>query len=118
MDASVLQRFAIAPLPMPARWCAISLRLIAGFGFFEHCYAELSGRADAFIGVLHAIGMPFAAVLGWAHRGRGDLATNGCKTSTAGTLLTRFESAVVALRHNSLKTSLGSTLAVASTLER
>lgn len=77
MDARALQRFAIAPLPVPASWSAISLRLIAGFGFVEHGYAEPSSGADAFIGVLHAIGMPFAAVLGWAHRGRGDLATNG-----------------------------------------
>jgi hypothetical protein len=66
MDARALQRFAIAPFPMRASWCAISLRLIAGFGFVEHGYAELSTSADAFIGVLHATGMPFAAVLRWA----------------------------------------------------
>ena len=118
MDARALHRFAIAPLPVPASWCAISLRLIAGLGFVEHGYDELSSGAEAFIGILHTIGMPFAAVLGWVRRGRGDLATNGFKMSTAGTLLTRFERAAVALRHNSLKTSLGWYIGFSINLER
>jgi putative oxidoreductase len=39
---------------------------MVGLGFFEHGYAKLSRGADGFIAILHAIGMPFAELLGWA----------------------------------------------------
>lgn len=42
------------------------LRLIVGLGFLEHGYAKLARGPDAFIAILHAMGMPFADVLGWA----------------------------------------------------
>ncbi len=61
-----LRRVSISPLPVPADWYAIPLRLIVGLGFFEHGYAKLSRGADGFIAILHAIGMPFAELLGWA----------------------------------------------------
>ncbi|MGH8201523.1 MAG: DoxX family protein [Steroidobacteraceae bacterium] len=64
--ASVLDRFCISPLPLPASWFAIPLRLIVGFGFIEHGYAKLARGPDVFIAILHAIGMPFAHLLGWA----------------------------------------------------
>jgi putative oxidoreductase len=64
--ANLLRRLAIAPLPLPYGWYALPLRLIAGFGFMEHGYAKLVRGPDAFIGILHAIGMPFANLLGWA----------------------------------------------------
>lgn len=64
--ASLFCRFAISPLPVPANWFAMPLRLIVGFGFVEHGYAKLSRGADGFIAILHAIGMPFADLLGWA----------------------------------------------------
>jgi putative oxidoreductase len=35
-------------------------------GFIEHGYAKLARGPDAFIEILHAIGMPFADFLGWA----------------------------------------------------
>jgi putative oxidoreductase len=41
------------------------LRLVVGLGFVEHGYAKLSRGADGFITILHAIGMPFAGLLGW-----------------------------------------------------
>jgi putative oxidoreductase len=63
---ALLQTFAVAPLPVPASWYAIPLRLIVGFGFVEHGYAKLARGADGFVAILHAIGTPFAAVLGWA----------------------------------------------------
>jgi putative oxidoreductase len=67
MDISaVLRRFAVAPLPVPAGWYAMPLRIIVGFGFFEHGFAKLSRGPDSFISILHAIGVPFAHVLGWA----------------------------------------------------
>jgi putative oxidoreductase len=64
--ASFLTRFAIAPLPLPYDWYALPLRLIVGFGFMEHGYAKLLHGPDAFIAILHALGMPFAGLLGWA----------------------------------------------------
>jgi putative oxidoreductase len=63
---SFLHRFAVAPIPAPTDWYALPIRLIVGFGFVEHGYAKLSRGADGFIGILHAIGMPFADLLGWA----------------------------------------------------
>ncbi len=63
---SFLRKFALAPLPVPARWYAIPLRLIVGLGFFEHGYAKLARGPDAFIAILHAIGIPLPHLLGWA----------------------------------------------------
>lgn len=66
MKTSFLARFAISPLPLPRAWYALPLRLIIGLGFMEHGYAKLARGPDAFIAILHAIGMPFADLLGWA----------------------------------------------------
>jgi putative oxidoreductase len=63
---SLILRFSAATLPVPAGWHALPLRLIVGFGFIEHGYAKLSRGADGFISILHAIGVPFAHLLGWA----------------------------------------------------
>jgi putative oxidoreductase len=38
---------------------------MVGLGFFEHGYAKLARGPDDFIAILHAIGMPFAELLGW-----------------------------------------------------
>jgi putative oxidoreductase len=57
---------AISPLPVPAAWYAAPLRLIVGFGFMQHGYAKLARGPDAFIQVLHAIGVPAPFLLGWA----------------------------------------------------
>jgi putative oxidoreductase len=63
---SALRRLAFAPLPAPPGLFALPLRLIVGYGFLAHGYAKLARGPDVFIGVLHAIGMPFAFLLGWA----------------------------------------------------
>jgi putative oxidoreductase len=63
---TLLRRFAVAPLPVPASWYAVPLRLIIGFGFVRHGYAKLSRGPDEFIAILDATGMPFADLLGWA----------------------------------------------------
>jgi putative oxidoreductase len=62
---SLLRKFAVAPLFFPASWYAVPLRVIVGFGFVEHGYAKLSRGVDGFIAILHAIGIPFADLLGW-----------------------------------------------------
>ncbi|HEY6521105.1 MAG TPA: DoxX family protein [Roseiarcus sp.] len=64
--ASTLRRLAFAPLPAPPGFFALPLRLVVGYGFLEHGYAKLARGPDVFIGILHAIGMPFAFFLGWA----------------------------------------------------
>jgi len=61
-----LVRLAVSPLPVPAAWYALPLRLIVGFGFMQHGYAKLSRGAGDFIGILHAMGLPHAELLGWA----------------------------------------------------
>ena len=64
--AYTLRRLAFAPLPAPPGFFALPLRLIVGYGFLEHGYAKLARGPDVFIGILHAIGMPFSFFLGWA----------------------------------------------------
>ena len=64
--ASAFRRLAFAPLPGPPGLFALPLRLIVGYGFLEHGSAKLARGPDVFIGILHAIGMPFAFFLGWA----------------------------------------------------
>jgi putative oxidoreductase len=64
--ASTLRRLAFAPLPAPPGFFALPLRLTVGYGFLEHGYAKLARGPDVFIGILHAIGMPFSFFLGWA----------------------------------------------------
>jgi len=63
---SRLRHFAISPLPVPAGWYAVPIRLIVGFGFMQHGYAKLARGPQDFIGVLHAIGVPAAFLAGWA----------------------------------------------------
>lgn len=65
-DLAALRRFAISPLPVPASWYALPLRLIIGFGFVEHGYAKLARGPEHFVAILHAIGLPLAELLGWA----------------------------------------------------
>jgi putative oxidoreductase len=59
-------RLSISPLPIPADWYALPLRLIIGFGFMQHGFAKLERGPEAFIGVLHAMGLPASVFLGWA----------------------------------------------------
>jgi len=66
MKTSWLARLAISPLPLPRDGYALPLRLIVGLGFMEHGYAKLARGPGDFIAILHAIGMPFADLLGWA----------------------------------------------------
>lgn len=63
---SILRTLSISPLPLPVGWYAIPLRLIVGLGFFQHGWAKYARGADNFIGLLHAMGMPFTDLLGWA----------------------------------------------------
>ena len=49
----------------PARWAAIPLRMIVGYGFMAHGYAKLVNGPDHFIGILHALGVPAPELLGW-----------------------------------------------------
>lgn len=64
--ASLFSKLGVSPLPVPVGWYAVPLRLIVGLGFIEHGYAKLARGADGFIAILHAIGVPFADILGWA----------------------------------------------------
>ncbi len=64
--ASALSQLAVAPLPAPPGSFALPLRLIVGYGFLAHGYAKLARGPDVFVGILHAMGMPFAFLLGWA----------------------------------------------------
>jgi uncharacterized membrane protein YphA (DoxX/SURF4 family) len=56
-----LLRLLTSPIPVPASWYAMPLRLIVGFGFIQHGYAKLARGPEDFIGVLHAMGLPSAS---------------------------------------------------------
>jgi putative oxidoreductase len=61
----MIARYAYS-IPWAARWYAIPLRLIVGFGFMQHGYAKLVRGPEVFAGLLHAMGMPIPHVLAWA----------------------------------------------------
>ena len=63
---SAFPRLAFAPLPAPPGFFALPLRLIVGYGFMAHGFAKLARGPEVFIGILHAIGLPFSFFLGWA----------------------------------------------------
>src|SRR5262245_16878440 len=60
-----LWRLSTSPLPVPASWYAIPLRLIAGIGFIQHGYAKLARGPEDFVGILHAMGLHASFLLGW-----------------------------------------------------
>ncbi len=66
MPASKFYRLAFAPLPSPPGLFALPLRLIVGYGFLAHGLAKMARGPDIFIGILRALGTPFAFLLGWA----------------------------------------------------
>jgi len=49
-----------------ARWAAIPLRLIVGYGFMAHGYAKVARGPDQFAAVLHALSVPAPQVMAWA----------------------------------------------------
>jgi putative oxidoreductase len=58
-------RFAFLERTSVARWAAIPLRLIVGYGFMEHGFAKLSKGPEAFAAILHAIGVPAPHLMAW-----------------------------------------------------
>ena len=48
------------------RWAAIPLRVIVGYGFMAHGYAKVVRGPAYFVAVLHALGVPAPALMGWA----------------------------------------------------
>src|SRR5258707_6237613 len=51
--------------PSVARWAAIPLRLIVGYGFMEHGFAKLSRGPEAFAAILHTMGVPAPHLMAW-----------------------------------------------------
>jgi putative oxidoreductase len=47
-------------------WSAIPLRLIVGYGLIAHGYAKIARGPAYFIDTLHALGVPWPKVMGWA----------------------------------------------------
>jgi putative oxidoreductase len=48
-----------------ARWAALPLRLIVGFGFMQHGFAKLAKGPDAFTAILHALHVPQPYLMAW-----------------------------------------------------
>lgn len=51
--------------PQRREWFAIPIRLIVGFGFMEHGLAKIAHGPENFAHILHALGVPYPAVLAW-----------------------------------------------------
>lgn len=66
MTSASLRKLEISPLPLPVAWSAIPPRLIVEFGFIQHGWATLMHGPEVFIAILHAIGVPWPHVPGWA----------------------------------------------------
>jgi len=49
-----------------ARWAAIPLRLIVGYGFMAHGYAKVARGPDQFASALHALHVRAPQVMAWA----------------------------------------------------
>lgn len=54
------------PLRDLRTWAPIPLRLIVGYGFMQHGIAKLLRGPEAFPAIVHAMGLPFPHLLGWA----------------------------------------------------
>jgi putative oxidoreductase len=48
-----------------ARWAPLPLRLIVGYGFMAHGYAKLAKGPDAFVAIVHAIGVRAPYLMAW-----------------------------------------------------
>src|SRR5215472_16371734 len=48
-----------------ARWAPLPVRLIVGLGFMEHGFAKVFRGPDAFIAILHALGVPAPHLVAW-----------------------------------------------------
>src|ERR1700741_268635 len=48
-----------------ALWTPIPLRLIVGYGFIAHGYAKLEKGPDAFVHIVHALGVPLPDLMAW-----------------------------------------------------
>jgi putative oxidoreductase len=52
--------------PWQRDWCAIPIRLIVGYGFMEHGYAKIAHGPEHFVNILHALHVPFPALMAWS----------------------------------------------------
>lgn len=48
-----------------ARWAPLILRLVVGYGFFQHGVVKLLKGPDAFAGILQVLGVPAPHLLAW-----------------------------------------------------
>jgi putative oxidoreductase len=46
-------------------WVPVPLRLIVGLGFIEHGYAKLLKGPEAFVSILHGLGVPAPHLMAW-----------------------------------------------------
>ena len=55
----------IAGTPSLARWAAVPLRLIVGYGFVAHGLAKIAKGPDNFVHIVEAIGVPMPGMMAW-----------------------------------------------------
>jgi putative oxidoreductase len=63
--AFVSNRLAFLARPSVTVWAPIPLRLIVGYGFMEHGFAKLFRGPEAFVAILHTMGVPAPHLMAW-----------------------------------------------------
>jgi putative oxidoreductase len=59
-----LSLWLLSPIPL-ARWAPVPLRLIVGYGFIAHGVAKLMKGPDAWVAIVHALGVPAPFLMAW-----------------------------------------------------
>jgi putative oxidoreductase len=59
-----LALWVLSPIPL-ARWAPVPLRLIVGYGFIAHGVAKLMKGPDAWVAIVHALGVPAPFLMAW-----------------------------------------------------
>ena len=48
------------------RWAPVPIRMVIGYGFWEHGLAKLEKGPDNFVNIVHALGVPLPHLMAWA----------------------------------------------------
>jgi len=65
LELKSLTRVQNAAIARLRTWAPVPLRLIVGYGFMAHGCAKVLNGPERFVDILHAIGVPEPALMGW-----------------------------------------------------
>lgn len=65
-NSSLFDYYRRLSAPRQRDWYSIPIRLIVGYGFMEHGFAKIAHGPENFADILHALSVPFPALMAWA----------------------------------------------------